>query len=226
MPLAFQDGGVLGDAGVIPGIEALGLGHAQLAQGAVCSLHQDPDVAVSAEFEDEAAAGFECAGHRGGGSFGRLDPMQHRIREDGVELAVEREVADVVGLEAQVREILAGLSDHGGGTIDAEHLCAGSGDLRRSGDRCRSRHPGCVRRVGGRAGPAGRGRTPRQRRGRHRRVRHSSQAVHLFIVYTPKTVAFYNRCVAFTITAPKSMILLSLVANHNISPSNFSTAPE
>ena len=31
---------------------------------------------------------------------------------------------------AEAREILTGLGDHGGGAIDAEHLCAGSGDLR------------------------------------------------------------------------------------------------
>ena len=84
---------------------------------------------MSAEFEDEAATGSERSGHRGGSSFGGR-PMQHRIREDGVELAVEREGADVVGLEREAREILTGLGDHGGGAIDAKHLCAGSGDLR------------------------------------------------------------------------------------------------
>ena len=116
--------------GKYQGLKRSGCGNAQLAERAVGALHQDPDVAVSAEFEDEAATGLERTGHGGGSSFGRPDPMQHRIREDGVELAVERERADVVGLEREAREILTGLGDHGGGAIDAEHLRAGSGDLR------------------------------------------------------------------------------------------------
>ena len=67
-----------------------GLLDAQLAQGAVCSLHQDPDIAVAAEFEDHPAAGFERAGHRGGSRFGRLDPMQYGIRKDSVEFGFIR----------------------------------------------------------------------------------------------------------------------------------------
>ena len=116
--------------GKYQGLKRSGCWNAQLAEGAVGALHQDPDVAVSAEFEDQAATRFERAGHGGGGSFGRLHPMQYGVGKDGVEFAVEREGADVVGLEREAREILTGLGDHGGGAIDAEHLCAGSGDLR------------------------------------------------------------------------------------------------
>src|ERR1035438_10098407 len=124
----FEDGGVLRDARVIPGVETLGPDDTELAERAVGPLHETPDVAASAEFAYQAAAGLERARHGGGRGFGRLDPMQHGIREDGVEFVLVRQRADIPSLELKQREVFAGLGDHGFGTIDAEHTGAGLSD--------------------------------------------------------------------------------------------------
>ena len=56
--------------------------------------------------------------------------MQDGVGEDGVELGVVGQVADVAGFEREAGEVVAGLGDHGGGTVGTEHLGAGAGDLR------------------------------------------------------------------------------------------------
>ena len=53
-----------------------------------------------------------------------------RVGEDGVELGVEGQLADVAGLERNAGEVVACLGDHGGGKVGTEHLGAGASDLR------------------------------------------------------------------------------------------------
>jgi hypothetical protein len=56
--------------------------------------------------------------------------VQDGVREDGVELGVVGQVADVAGFEGEAGKVVAGLGDHGGGAVGTEHLGAGAGDLR------------------------------------------------------------------------------------------------
>ena len=126
---ALKDGGIFGDAWVIPGIEALWIFDAEAAERLVRGLHEDLDVAVATELAHQTATGFQGAGHGGGSSLGRLDPVQHGVGEDGVELGVEGQLADVTGLEGEAGEVLACLGDHGVGRVGTEHLSAGAGDL-------------------------------------------------------------------------------------------------
>ena len=177
----------------------------------------------AAEFEDQAATGFERAGHGGGGSFGRLDPMQHGIREDGVEFGVDRAGRRCRGFRTRVREVLTGLGDHGGGTIDAEHLGAGLGDLGGEVTGAAADIEDALAGLGGEQRQKVAAEFPDEGVGG---IVESGIPVrlHVLIVFNRKTVAFHDRGVGFASSVPKRLILWGQVAILNTALSDFSTS--
>jgi len=102
------------------------------------------DAAGAAEFGHESTAGTQRAFHPVQHGIRSFHPMQGRVAEDGVELAVEIERLAI--LDARVESALAGGLNLFGARIDANDLAASSTNFRVSGPspqpRSKIRSPG------------------------------------------------------------------------------------
>ena len=126
--VALQQRGVFSNAGEKPGVHPAGT-QAHLLQGIPGRLDDGLNIAPPPEFRHEASAGFEGAGNRRGGIFGRPYPMQRGVGKDRVELGAVGQRAQVLKLEWDLGEVAARLLHHGGRTVHTQNLRPCGGDL-------------------------------------------------------------------------------------------------
>ncbi len=124
--MRLQRGRVLADRREVP---RLGRGFvAPFAQFRSDCVGDRANVSAAAQFGDEAPAGSERGRDRVEDGVLVVDPVQHRVREHGVDRVRDLEVAGVAPPERQFGVRLAGRLDHLRGLVDPDDVRASVGD--------------------------------------------------------------------------------------------------